>query len=254
MSLIPDSLHGVVIVVALVIPGIVYAAIRTSLQGFVAHDRSGTGRIIQAVMVSVLLDAAYLAVFGWIPGISATATSWLPNSPAILGLVVLALGVVVPAVIAYLIHGQARWVPATLRRISVLAPLPVDALAETLPSGRVSKLRYWLEPNTAYRKEPTAWDAIAPLQADMWIRVLTANGRWVGGWSTSETFFSSYPEAKDLYIPKAWRMGEDGEFLQAATASAGIWLPLEGAQLVEWQYDEPEPTTIESTVGREGTR
>jgi hypothetical protein len=74
---------------------------------------------------------------------------------------------------------------------------------------------------------------------------LSKEGRWIGGWVTEDTFFSSYPESKDLYIPKQWDLDENGKLLRESPGTDGVWLPLEGAQLVEWVLDEPTQIEIE---------
>lgn len=250
MSLIPDSLHGVAIVVALVIPGIMYAAIRTSLQGFVALDRSISSRIIQAVMVSVLLDSIYLAALGWIPGLFVNVSQLPFQRPWELGLAVLGFGILIPALLAYVIYGRPGWqVELSTRLNGQNTKHSEPNSAQKKPDQLVGWARVvWLfAPSTGYRKEPTAWDWIAQQKVGVWIRVLSKEGRWIGGWVTEDTFFSSYPESKDLYIPKQWDLDKNGKLLRESPGTDGVWLPLEGAQLVEWVLDEP--IEIESEKG-----
>jgi hypothetical protein len=144
---IPTTPFGILAVVALLLPGIIFAAVRTSMQGFLAQDRNIGGRIIQALMISIILDAIYL-------------------DPVLVGLLALGLAVLFPALCAYVTYGRANWTKATsswARRI--VAPL-------------VKNVR----PNTQYRSVPTAWDWIAGQQGDKWVRVLNAQGHWIGGW------------------------------------------------------------------------
>ena len=54
---LPTTTFGVFALVALLIPGVIYAAVRTSLQGFRAPDRVLGERVIQAVLINVGLDA-----------------------------------------------------------------------------------------------------------------------------------------------------------------------------------------------------
>jgi hypothetical protein len=223
--IIPTTLFGIAAVVSLVIPGLVYAAIRTTLQGFVSADQSVTARIIQAVMISVLLDSIYLvALGGWLFEFLPQDAVSIPH-PRLLGFVVFCLGVVVPALIAYLRYSQAIWVSAAATRLR----------------PRFAKAFGWAIPHTGYRSVPTAWDWVAPKKAYTWVRVLNAQGRWIGGWSTEDTFFSSYPEPRDLYIPEQWDLDPNGMFLKRSEATAGVWLSLEGAQVVEWLETKTDP-------------
>ena len=216
--IIPTTFFGVAAIVAIVVPGLVYAAIRTALQGFVAADQSVTARIVQAVLISVLLDSLYLVLLGgW-------AFEFVPRNavaiahPRILGLLVFVLGVFIPAFVAYVRYGQAAW---TTKVATATGPF-------------VGRVLGWAIPHTGYRSVPTAWDWIAPKKSFKWVRVLNANGRWVGGWATEDTFFSSYPEKRELYIPEQWDLDPDGKFLERSEATSGVWLSLEGAQVVEW--------------------
>jgi hypothetical protein len=216
--IIPTTLFGIAAVVALVVPGLVYAAIRTTLQGFVAADQSVTARIVQAVLISVLLDSLYLVLLGgWTFEFVPQSSVSIPH-PRILGLIIFVLGVFIPGFIAYIRYGQAAWV---MRAGEALNPL----IARTLG---------WAIPQTGYRSVPTAWDWIAPKKSYKWVRVLNAQGRWVGGWATADTFVSSYPEPRELYIPEQWDLDPEGKFLQRSGATSGVWLSLEGAQVVEW--------------------
>ena len=221
--IIPTTLFGIAAVVALVVPGLVYAAIRTTLQGFVQADQSVTARIVQAVMISVLLDSLYLVVLGgWLFDFVPQSGVAIPH-PRILGFLIFVLGVLAPAFIAYLRYSQAVWVSKVS---GAIAPAVDHVLG-------------WAVPHTGYRSVPTAWDWIASKKAYKWVRVLNAQGRWVGGWSTDDTFFSSYPEPRDLYIPEQWDMDKKGTFLQRSERTSGVWLSLEGAQVVEWLEAQP---------------
>jgi hypothetical protein len=143
----------------------------------------------------------------------------------LVGLLALGLAVLFPALCAYVTYGRANWTKATsswARRI--VAPL-------------VKNVR----PNTQYRSVPTAWDWIAGQQGDKWVRVLNAQGHWIGGWFSEEAYFSVYPEPRDLFIPIQWRMESDGTFGKSVENSAGVWVSLENAQVVEW-IDAPPQT------------
>jgi hypothetical protein len=220
--------------VAMVIPGIVFAAVRTALKGFRAHDRSVGARIVQAVMVSVLLDSIYLILFGrLVSEIFAAGSSSLITHAPIVGWLTLVLGVAVPAATAYILYSRARVFSIMQRK---LARVLTRLFGRSFVTGRrrSKKMIVALSPNTFYNATPNSWEWVAPKKSANWIRVLTRDGRWVGGWSTENTFFSSYPEPRDIFVPVQWRMGADGGFLDAVANSAGVWIDLEGAQFVEW--------------------
>lgn len=226
MSL-PTSFFGVFAMIALVIPGVVWASVRTLLQGFKGPDRVAGERLIQAIYVSTVLDAFYLVAFGWLlaPMVS-IGDRLLLQQPVEIGIVVLAFGLAIPAATAYIAYGEVPFV----RAIRV-------AIRKRAPGWLVNVL-----PVTGFSSSPTAWDWAAPTKGNNWVRVLTAQGRWIGGWFSDQSFFSTYPEPRDLYLPEQWILDKNGDFLRPAPGSAGVWLSLEGAQLVEWTQPVNEQT------------
>ncbi len=228
--IVPTSLSGVLVVVALVVPGIVWASVRTLLQGFKSPDRVAGERLTQAVYVSAVLDAFYLIAFGWllVPLVS-LGTRLVVQQPFEVGLVVLAFGVVIPAAAAYVAYGQVPVVNQARNSLRRLAP----------------KWLVRLIPVSGFSSVPTAWDWAAPRKGGNWVRVLTAQGRWIGGWYSDDAFFSTFPEPRDLYLPEQWIMDEDGKFVNRAPNTAGIWLSLESAQLVEWTSPVSDATSSE---------
>lgn len=113
---IPTTAYAVAIFLVLVLPGIVHGVVRASVSGTRPHDRDWTPRILQAILVSVILDAVYLLAF------VQTAVSWMTGSthtlraqPRLAALAVLCLGVLIPALLAYLRHAELRWREVTVR-------------------------------------------------------------------------------------------------------------------------------------------
>ena len=227
---IPNTPFEILAVVALLLPGVVFAAVRTSMRGFLDQDRSISGRIIQALMISIILDAIYLVALGtWLQPYFTLGSKLVIADPVLVGLLALGLAVLFPAFCAYVTYGQANWTKATSRWIrKIVVPLTKN-----------------IRPNTQYRSVPTAWDWIAGQQGDKWVRVLNAQGHWVGGWFSEKAYFSVYPEPRDLFIPFQWRMGSDGTFDQEVENSAGVWVSLENAQVVEWVDAPPQPNGSE---------
>lgn len=222
---IPTTALGIFALISLLIPGIVFAAVRTALQGFTAHDRSISSRVVQAVMISVLFDSLYLVLFGSMLGpIFAKGSAALLVEPQTVGICILALGILIPGLVAYLIYGQSPW----------------HIVIREWVSGKLPKWVRLLSPQSNYKSVPTAWDWAAPTKTWTWIRVLNAHGKWTGGRYTDEAFFSVYPEPRDIFIPEQWDMKADGSFVRMTAQSAGVWLSLEDAQVVEWLYDSPE--------------
>ena len=64
-----------------------------------------------------------------------------------------------------------------------------------------------------------------------------AEGVWVGGVFDENSRFSTYPEARDIYITRQWNMGPAGEFQSEVAESQGVWLAVKDDYVVEWLLD-----------------
>lgn len=220
---LPTSAYAVAVFLVLVLPGIVFGVVRAAVSGFRPHDRDWAPRVLQAILVSVILDAAYLLVLG-APAVSRVADggATLTAQPRLAATAILGLGVLVPAVLAYLGHGEPRWQWVTVLRW-LRFPLPLR--------------------RTAYSPVPTAWDQAARRLQGRWVRIRLAEGRWVGGWFGVNSFVSTYPEPRDIFIEDQHHIDPDGAIGAAVTASAGVWVSLKDGDIVEWLHpDDPETT------------
>lgn len=218
---IPTDLIGVFVVVALVVPGTVFGGVRTWLRGHRWSDQTTASRVLEAVLVSVILDAVYLWVIGsWLAPWIVEPRSMLGRAPATSGLAVLLMVVVVPAALAFCLHADLRLVP----------------LAERGPAARVRVPRR----RTAFESAPTAWDKVAPTRGDRWVRVLLPSGERVGGWMSSESYVSTFPHARDMFIQEQFTVDADGRFGQRVVGTSGIWLAITDGCIVEWLENGPE--------------
>ncbi|MGY1603108.1 DUF6338 family protein [Geodermatophilus sp. SYSU D00815] len=242
---VPSSLLQVVALLVLVVPGIVFAAVRRRLKGPVPEDRDFSVRLSRAIAVSVLLDLIYVAALGPMlvrrygervadPG---NLTDWVDDILPLSGLA-FALLLAVPTVLAFAL--QIRLRRPHLRR-DAWSPL-------------------YLAP--VYHPTPTAWDRAAPTNADCFIRIRTSEGTWVGGWvgSGGRSFVSTYPEPRDIFIEYEWELDDEGVFKRPVYGSRGIFVPLTGSERVSWvKWPAPEeeqppkneqPTEAEQLIQR----
>lgn len=220
---VPTNAFGVLALVVLVLPGIVWVSVRTAVRGRRANDADVAGRVLQALVISVALDAAYLLALG--PAAAARVAAAAPGAPGASGVrttaaAVLVLGVAVPAALAYLFHGE----PA-LRRVH-------DRLPAWLRVPRRT---------TAQQSTPTAWDQAAPYLAGRWIRIRLAEGKWIGGWYGNGSYLSTYPEPHDLYVSDQHEVAADGTIGDQVPHNAGFWVALKDGDVVEWISPPPAP-------------
>jgi len=159
---VPTTAYGVAVLLILVIPGIVYAAVRTAVRGHRSHDREAPARVLQALMVSALLDALYLLLFGtWAVDLLSGRGAGLMERPRAIALAVLLLGIGVPAALAYLIHGQIQWRQPNLHYPDKLAFLRRIDLPAKLKF--MSRMKLPLRTTT---HQPTPTEVISPTSGE----------------------------------------------------------------------------------------
>ena len=72
------------------------------------------------------------------------------------------------------------------------------------------------------------------------MRVRLADGVWVGGWFSTDSYMSTYPVAPDLFIESAWKMDADGGFVSKVPNTRGVWVAIPPGTVVEWVADPTE--------------
>lgn len=210
---IPTSAYAIAVFLVLVLPGIVFGVVRAAMAGARPQDRDWSPRVLQAILVSVILDAVYLLILGGTAVRRVTdGPGMLATQPRLTAVTVLGLGVLVPALLAFLIHGEPRLRSLTVRGRRI--PIPARG--------------------TAYSPVPTAWDQAAHRLVGRWVRIRLADGRWVGGWFSGKSYVSSYPEPRDIYIEDQHHIAPDGTMGAMVNASAGVWVSLKDGDVVEW--------------------
>jgi hypothetical protein len=94
-----------------------------------------------------------------------------------------------------------------------------------------------------YSPVPTAWDFAATNRRPCFIRILTADDTWIGGYAGENSFVSAFPQQRDVYVEIAYEMDSDGAFLRPVEGSAGMWISCGDSkllQLVEVPTSDPE--------------
>jgi hypothetical protein len=223
---VPSSVPQLIILVAFILPGVVYQSARSRLRGPTPDElASATNKVLRATAVSTALVLVYAVLLGPQLVDLARGQGWLADHPrgaALLGLVLL---LAVPVALAI---GEQRW---------------------TLWEGRPSWLT--LKGLTTYDPTPAAWDFAFRDREECFVRILTGEGRWVGGWFDPDSFASSFPEARELYIAQQWKMTEDGAFEEEVTNSRGVYVRCDDARVVE--FIAPEATEEEGTIAVNGS-
>lgn len=216
MSLPSDGL-GVLFYLALIVPGVVFISVRAQLRGFRDVDRSVGARILLAFVVSAVFDAVYVASIG--PRVVTRVQSGAELTAGevrTLGWLFVLLAILIPALVSWITYGGGP----------LLRPLHEIA----------GKLRTKIT-DSRYESTPTAWDLVATTTEAGWVRVRLADGVWVGGRFGDSSYFSTYPEPRDLFIQEQYVMSEDGAFGDPLPLSGGVWVAVGDDYLVEWIHD-----------------
>lgn len=206
-----DSLSGLVIALLFVLPGVVYQTTRTRLQGPHAEEQENTGRLMRALTASTVLIGIYTVAIG--PALLDLTQGTGDDSYAAL-------------------RANARSV--ALLGLALLIAVPVVvALIEDWNVRRKEKGQARYDPT------PTAWQWAVKRAFNQpgFVRVLTEEGIWVGGYYASKSHASGFPRPPELFIQHGYYMGDDGEFLAPKQASRGAWVRCDNATVVEFMDD-----------------
>lgn len=225
---IPSSVGQLAIALFLVTPGVVYQVTRSRLRGPTPDDASATNRILRALAFSAVLNGIYAIVAG--PDlyrlVSDSGTHQLSGSGALehlrsIGWLVLLLYLIVPAVLAAVGAGMTKYIPRLRNQWPKI-------------------------PRLSYEPTPRAWDwAFGHTKKTTYVRILTTDGRWIGGRFASKSFVSSYPEPREMFIEEAWRMKDDGTFVEAQPNSVGLYVRCDDIRSVEFiSPDVPAGNTV----------
>lgn len=210
---LPANAYGVGVLLVLVLPGVVWMTVRTAVRGRVPHDRDIAARVLQALVVSAILDTVYVLAFGsaLVDGVKDAGRGQTPH-PRLAAAALLFLAVALPAALAYVFRGRPTWTSVPTRLGDVRLPLT----------------------SSGYDSAPTAWDKKAPGLGGHWIRIRIADQTWIGGWYGNDSYISTYPEPRDIFIEDQHHVAADGTIGSRVDGSAGVWLAVKDGDVVEW--------------------
>ncbi|WP_349897632.1 DUF6338 family protein [Parafrigoribacterium soli] len=224
---IPASSFQLLFYLALLVPGVVFAAVRVQLRGVRAADRSVGARVLEAIVASAIFDSVYAVVFSGEVSIALLDLHTYPARNVVpVAFVFLVGGVLVPYTAAWIIYGQVPF----LER-------PTRLWAE--------RIRPHLTGSQEASDTPTAWDFGSKTVREGWVRVRIAEGVWVGGVFDERSRFATYPESRDLFIAEQWNIDKGGRFVSVVSGTQGLWVAIRDDYVVEWLLDEEDENVSE---------
>jgi uncharacterized protein DUF6338 len=225
----PNGWQQALTLLLAVVPGFIYQGTRSHLRGPSPDERETSVRVIRALAVSAFLALLYVAVLGH--GITDAVThpsAQLKDQPRTAAWEMIGLVFGVPIVAAFCVH-----------------------LASVFSvSDRITELVYKIigksEKISPYDPTPTAWDYAGNYVRKGYVRVLTKDGTFLGGYLGEKSYLTGYPEPHELFLEQAWVMNDTGEFLYAAAGKTGAWIRCDDAQLVQFVEQNADGTYAQS--------
>ncbi|MDR0637500.1 MAG: DUF6338 family protein [Spirochaetaceae bacterium] len=91
------------------------------------------------------------------------------------------------------------------------------------------------------RLTPAAWDHYFNDCQDCFVLIHLKSGGTVGGFYSGNSFASSYPGNKDLYLQELWALDEEGAFKEKVKETNGFWVSVDEIELIEFLKPDSEP-------------
>jgi vacuolar-type H+-ATPase subunit I/STV1 len=94
---------------------------------------------------------------------------------------------------------------------------------------------------------PKAWDFFFGLGKPCFMLIHLHTGKMIGGLYYLDSYSSSYPQQKDLYLKEVWNITEKGEFLNKIEATEGLLISYDVIEYIE--LFNPYPDNKEKNNG-----
>jgi len=208
--MIPTTVTQVLITLVLVVPGFVYQETRIRLRGRKPNDTEPTSRLLRAIAASALFALVYALILG-------------PNlSDAQRGQVIA------------LAH------PRTLALLALAAAFAIPMLCAVIPA-LPRTMAGWRHPFRSlspselsrYDPRPSAWDVAFEGASEGFVRVRMKDGKWFAGYFGQNSYASSFPDPRSLFVEIGYSVDVDGTIGDPIEGSAGAVIECTDAVLIE---------------------
>lgn len=212
---IPSSVTQLLVTLVLVVPGFVYQAVRIRIVGRRPGDTDLPTRVMRAIVISTLFALCYLVILGPEITTAAQAQAQLAEHPRRFALLGLVAAFVLPTTSAVL-----------LNRNQIDLKLTIPFVLHPIKTLRAEE---W----TRYDPRPSAWDVAFEGAAVGFVRVRMSDGTWVAGYYGPNSYASSHPDPRNLYLEMAYEVDNKGEIGKPITGTAGVVIDCTDAVVVE---------------------
>lgn len=217
---LPVSITQLLLFAVVLLPGLTFAGVKRYCIGIREMDYGATARVLDAIFISLLFLVAYAAI-----GIA------LVGGPL----------TQLPQALIDEVNGWPGILRATaLVILTVLIPGLIAAFA--YKGIAVGRTRPWIQKvERGHTSEPRAWEGAARgASSSMFVRVQMEDGRYYGGWYGGSSRMGVYPQGRDLFLERQWKMSPEGVFIEALPDGRGIWISVTDAVVVEWLMDDQQ--------------
>lgn len=213
----PTSFSEILVLVLFIIPG--FVLMRVKRLAYPTAESSTAGTVLDSLALSCVIYAlaSPLIYLGYLH-------RWYVTKPRLSAAIALLVLLILPATLgaAYVWFtktGRMRW-------LGVLLGFP--------------------------HPDPTAWDYHFRKGRAYWVWLTFRNGKVMAGLFGQNSFASSFPQQRDLYIEKLLRLDEHGHVVELIEQSAGALVMMdevERIQFFEIHEDKNEQRTEGSAAG-----
>lgn len=88
--------------------------------------------------------------------------------------------------------------------------------------------------NHILRQENSAWDYVFSSRKTYWVILHLKDGKNIGGLYATQSFTSSFPHTKDIYLEELWHLNKKNKFTRKIPQSAGLWISAEEISSIEF--------------------
>ena len=81
---------------------------------------------------------------------------------------------------------------------------------------------------------PTSWDFVFAKRKSYWVVAHLKEGQQVAGFFGGESFASTGPGSKDLYLEQAWKLDDEGKFKEQIPNHKGILIKADDCVVLEF--------------------
>ncbi len=195
----PTTLNQIVVFLAFIIPGFVLA--RVKRMAYPTMEVATADTMLDSLALSCVIHALAAPVWylTYIRG-------WYLTHPAVFALLALGILLLLPGLLGLVyIKGSSTKVGRAAREFLGL-PHP----------------------------DPTAWDYLFRKQRAYWIWLTFKSGKMMAGLFGPNSFASSFPQKRDLYVEKLLRLDEAGRVVELIEGSAGALVMMNDLERVEF--------------------